>query len=68
MEDIKIPEITEVQRLRLEPGDKVAVRVPDRISAQSADFIKEHVSAVLGIGPDSVLVLGSGISLAVVTP
>jgi len=67
MADIELPEITEVQRMRLEPGDKVAVYVPVAISMAAAHEIKEKAAAVLGLDEDSVLVLGSGITLGVVS-
>ena len=61
-----LPEITEVQRLRLEPGDALVVRLESEPSMQSADAIKNRVRAVLDLDTVPVLVLGPGVSLEVV--
>jgi hypothetical protein len=62
-----LPEITDVQRLTLKPGDRLVVRSPDRLSAQAADMIRQRVIAAFALDPDApVLVLPSGISVEVV--
>ncbi len=58
-----LPEITEVQRLTLKPGDRIIVRVPARIDEATADRIKDRLRALLG--DVQVLVLDSGMSLEV---
>ena len=50
----ELPEITDVQRLRLEPGDRLIVRIGERkISPQTADLVKQRVRAMLHLD-DSV--------------
>ena len=62
-----LPEITEVQRLRLEPGDALVVRVAaDEVDMCTADLLKERVRALLGGAPDlPVMVLAAGGSVEV---
>ena len=64
--DAALPEVTDVQRLTLRPGDAIVLRVPSRISAQIADVLKERVRAKLGLGPDvPILILDGDISIEV---
>jgi hypothetical protein len=51
-----LPEITEVQRLTLKPGDRLIVRSPDRISNEVAALVAIRVRRVLRL-PDDVPVL-----------
>ena len=51
-----LPEITDVQRLRLNPGDSLVIRLPGPVSAQQAALAIERVRAVLGLD-ESVPVL-----------
>lgn len=63
-----IPEITEVQRMRLEPGDKLIVRIEARVDMATADVIKKHIRGVLGLAEDfPVLVLDRGANVEVVS-
>ena len=65
---IEIPGNAEVQRLRLEPGDKLVVRVPGRIDRASAAALQEVTRAALGLREDvPVLVLSEGADLEVVS-
>ncbi len=59
-----LPEITEVERITLKPGDRLAVRVAGRLTPQQADMIKERVTALWPGVP--VLILDGGTSLEVV--
>ena len=62
----ELPEITEVQRLTLRPGDSLIVRVPERISQQIADMLKWRLRETLGLDPTTkILILDSGMSLEV---
>lgn len=61
-------EIGDIERIRLEPGDKIAVKVPAPVSMAAAQELREKVSAALGIDAARVLVLVNGISLAVEAP
>jgi len=64
---MSLPEITDVQRYRLQPGDALVLRVAGRISPVQAERVKEQVRAGLGIlGEDvPVLVLDESASLSV---
>lgn len=54
-------EITEVQRLRIEPGDKIVIRCQDRISSEAAMKLHEILKRAF---PDhEVLILDSGATL-----
>lgn len=62
-------EITEVERLALQPGDRLIVHVEQLVSAADADRIAQIVRARLALPDDTpVLVTGAGVSVAVVTP
>jgi len=62
-----LPEITEVQRLTVKPGDVLIVRTAETLSPETAAALRKHLHAWLGL-PDSVrlLVLDRGVSLEVV--
>jgi hypothetical protein len=60
-------EITDVQRLTLKPGDRLVVRVPDRLDAATADHLHERIRAQLDIPDDvRVTILDRGMSMEVV--
>jgi hypothetical protein len=59
-----LPEITEVQRVTLKPGDRLAVRVAGRITPQQADMIRQRVMATWPGVP--VLILDDSASLEVI--
>ena len=62
-----LPEITEVQRLVLKPGDRLIVRSPERLTMATAARVNERVRAILRLPDDvAVLVLPDGMSLEVV--
>jgi hypothetical protein len=61
---VKLPEITEVERLTLKPGDRLAIRVDRRLTPETAARIKEIAEAAYPGVP--VLVLDAGMSLEVV--
>jgi hypothetical protein len=61
----ELPEITEVQRLRLEPGDALVIRLEREPSMAEADAIKERIRVVLGRDDLPVLVFGPGASIEV---
>jgi hypothetical protein len=61
-----IPEITEVKRLTIKPGDRIIVRCEMRLTEYDADYISHFVREHLGIGTEiPVLILDAGISLEV---
>ncbi len=51
----EIPEITEVSRLVIEPGDRLIVRTATHVSMQQAEYIKERLQELLEL-PESVRV------------
>ena len=61
-----LPEITEVERLRLQPGDIVVVHIDQHITAEQAERIKEHVEPL--VAPHRVLVVSAGITFTVLEP
>jgi hypothetical protein len=62
----ELPEITEVQRLTLKPGDLLVVRTDETLDAQTADRLRERLYAWLGVPGVRILVLDRGASLEVV--
>ena len=61
-----LPEVTEVERLTLKPGDRLIVRVPEKISQDIVDRLKERLRAALGLDPTTkIVILDSGMSLEV---
>jgi hypothetical protein len=50
---LKIPEITEVSRIDIRPGDRLVVRVDSDLTPEQADYIKEHLRRTLEL-PDDV--------------
>jgi hypothetical protein len=64
-----LDEVTDVQRLRLLPGDALVVRVRYRVSQPEAELIKAQVRSALGLDEATrVLVLPDAMSLDVVVP
>ncbi len=62
-----LPEISEVQRLTLKPGDRIIVRTPQRLDMNTADYVERSVRARLQLPDDvPVLLLPDGMSLDVV--
>lgn len=64
-EEVELPELSDMQRLALEPDDILVVRTERRVTLEQADTVKQRL-ARFGIDPDRVLVLGDGTTLAVV--
>jgi hypothetical protein len=65
---MSLPEISDVQRLRLEPGDSLVVRCPDRLDMATAAEVKERVRVILRLADDvPVLVLPDGMCVEVLT-
>ncbi len=61
-----LPEITEVERLTLKPGDRLIVRVPEKISQDIVDRLKERLRAALGLDLSTeTVILDSGMTLEV---
>lgn len=50
---MEIPEITEISRLAIQPGDRIIVRVDSRLTEAQAFDIKERIVRRLEL-PDSV--------------
>ena len=61
---MNLPEITDVQRLAVMPGDGLIVRVPVRVDMATANRIKERVRQVFGDVPVYVLDMGMSIEVA----
>lgn len=66
--DQALPEITEVRRLDVRPGDRIVVTVKHAslMSMHDAQTLKERVSAVLDVDPGRVLVM-AGADLCVLS-
>jgi hypothetical protein len=64
---MNLPEITEVQRLTLKPGDRLLIRTDEKIRADTAAYLLERVRHRLDLPDDvHVVVLDSGMSMEVV--
>lgn len=62
-----LPEITEVQRLTLKPGDRLIVRTDGKLRAAQAADMLERFRARLGVPDDvQVVILDNGMSAEVV--
>ena len=59
----ELPEITEVQRVTLKPGDRLVVRVAERLDPEQALRIRRRAEALWPGVP--VLVLDRGVTLEV---
>lgn len=65
---MSLPEISDVQRLRLEPGDSLVIRCPERLDMATAAEVKERVRAILRLADDvPVLVLPEGLGVEVLS-
>ena len=63
----QLPEITEVQRLTVKPGDRLIIRTDAKLRADTAAHLLEVVRARLGLPDDvRVVILDSGMSAEVV--
>lgn len=64
---MNLPEITDVQRLILKPGDRLIVRTGAKLDTATAARMLEVVRARLGLPDDvRVVILDSGMSMEVV--
>ena len=62
-----LPEITDVQRLVLKPGDRLVIRAGQVLTAQQAADLTQMARARLQLPEDApVFVLGQGMNLEVV--
>ena len=63
-----LPEITEVQRLRLEPGDILVIRSPQSLTPDDAQMVQQRVRVILRLPEDfPLLVLPGGMSVEAVS-
>jgi hypothetical protein len=63
----QVPEINEVQRLTVKPGDRLIIRTDAKLSAQTAAYLLERVRHRLDLPDDvRVVILDSGMSMEVV--
>lgn len=60
-----LPEITAVERLHLEPGDRLVVKLPDGTNREQAAQIAQAVVQI--VGPVPLLLLVDGIELSVLS-
>lgn len=64
-----LPEMTEAERLRLEPGDALALHVGvEEVDQAQADEIKARIRGLLGLPDLPILVLGRSNSVEVIQP
>jgi hypothetical protein len=63
-----LPEITEVKRLTVRPGDRLVVRFAESLDMAAADAVKAQVRAAAGIEGVRVIVLDGGADLEVLAP
>jgi hypothetical protein len=64
---MNLPEITEVQRLTLKPGDRIVIRADQVLTNQQAHELTQMARVRLRLPEDAPLfVLGKGMSLEVV--
>jgi hypothetical protein len=62
-----LPEITDVRRLAIRPGDRLVITSPEWLSRQDIAETSARVRAALQLPDDvPVVVLGSGMTLEVV--
>jgi hypothetical protein len=62
-----LPEIAEVQRLTVNPGDRLIVRAPAKLDAATAAHLIERLRAGLDLPDDvRVVILDGGMSVEVV--
>ena len=61
---MSLPEITEVERITLKPGDRLAIRADRRLTPETAARIREIAEAAFPGVP--LLILDAGMSLEVV--
>ena len=64
---MSLPEVTEIQRWKLEPGDRLIVATDRVVSLSDVERIKERVRAALALPADfPVLVHGTDATVEVV--
>jgi hypothetical protein len=63
------PRVTEVQRIRLRPGDVVLYTMPDSATYTHKDAVESIVSALCELFPrHKVMVVSAGTTLRIVEP
>ena len=66
-ETLKIPEITEVARLEIRPGDRLIVRADTSMTPSQADYVKQRLREYLHLPDDfPIAVLDNRMDLQVV--
>jgi hypothetical protein len=66
MTDDSIPQVKDVTRLRLEPGDALVIRLETRPDEHDVHMIKERVRATFGRDDLPVLVTGPDVTVGMV--
>lgn len=65
---MSLPEVTEIRRWKLEPGDRLIVNVDAEITNAQVELIKERVRGGLALpGHVPVLVTSRGVNVEVVS-
>lgn len=62
---VRLPEVTEIQRYRYEPGDKLIVYAPSVRYRGEIEYLKEAVSSRLQVPVGDILVVGGDIRIEV---
>ena len=62
----ELPPVTSIRRYRYREGDHLVVRINERITDATGDYVRTIVSMTLGVPRDCILILSQGSDLKVV--
>lgn len=65
---MELPEITEVRRLTVRPGDRIIVRYAQRLDMETVDHISKRFSEAIGVENVQVIVLDGAPNIEVFGP
>jgi hypothetical protein len=57
---VELPEVTEIQRWKIEPGDRLILRTDRRVDQAQAEMIRERVRYWLALPADVPVVILDG--------
>ena len=62
----KLPEVTEIRRWSIQPGDRLIIRCSQRLTQAQAQEIREQVRVRLGLPDDfPLMVIGDDVTIEV---